>query len=121
MKTLLKIFTNPVGVAISLVHWLIVTLAFLTQDNPLAFGKKICLHCDYTLFNWLINLNYPSFAIIELLAPPTYILFGKILLIEIILGFILVFLITFQWLLIGFIVSRIANVFKSKQVELSLK
>ena len=121
MKTLLKIFTNPIGLAISLVHWLIVILAFLTQNNPLAFGKKICLHCDYTVFNWLINLNYPSFAIIELLALPLNLLFGKILLIDIILGFILVFFITFQWFLIGFIISRIANVFKSKQVELSLK
>ncbi len=119
MKTLLKIFTNPVGIAITIVHWIIVIFAFLTQEN--LFGRNVCFHCDYTLFNWLVNLNSPSFLIIELAAVPMHLLSGKNVFIEILFAFVLIFLITFQWFLIGFFVNRIINVFKSEEIKLSLK
>jgi hypothetical protein len=122
MKTWQKIFTNPIGIAINLVHLVIVVFAFITQDNPLkGFGEKICLHCDYTVFNWLLFFNVPSFTVIELIDIAIYAVFGKNLLIDIFLGFILVFLIISQWFFVGFIISRILVIFKSEEIKIPLE
>ena len=121
MKTSLKIFTNPIGIAVNLVHCLIVIFAFLTQDNPFVPANKVCFHCDYTLFNWLLYFNLPSFAIIELIAIPIHLLLAENLLIEIFLGIILVFLIFLQWFLVGYVISRVIDIFKSKEIKISLE
>ncbi len=75
MKTLRNIFTNPVAIAVAVVHWLVVIFAFLTEDNP--FDKNPCFHCNDTLFSWLYNINIIHFMFIEFVVVPALKLFSE--------------------------------------------
>lgn len=78
------------------------------------------MHCEHPLFDWLILLNSPSFLIIEVIAIPKHVVFGKNILIGILFGFVLFFFVCLQWFLIGFIIKRSMEMLKSKEIKLSL-
>ncbi|MDQ3710626.1 MAG: hypothetical protein M3388_00165 [Acidobacteriota bacterium] len=121
MKTLRNIFINPAAIAVAGVHWLVVIFAFLTEDNPFNRNTaKICLHCNNTLFEELRNLNIISFSIIEFILAPILSVFNNDYFINGTLILMLVLLINFQWMCIGYVVNLLYNLVKYKETKLSL-
>ena len=109
------------AVAVAVVHWLVVFFAFLTEDNPFNRNtSKICLHCNHTLFEWLRSLNIISFSIIEFILAPSLSVFNNEYLLNGTLILVLILLITFQWLLVGYTLNLLYNLIKPKEIKLSL-
>jgi hypothetical protein len=92
---------------------------FLIEGNP--FTNEICFHCEKPLFEWLMLFDLPSFLIIEFIAIPMQLLFEKNLFTEILFGFVLFFLVVFQWFSIGFLINQLIKMSCSKEIKLSLK
>ena len=117
MKTLRNIFTNPVAIAVAVVHWLVVIFAFLTEDNP--FDKNPCFHCNDTLFSWLYNINIIHFMFVEFVVVPALKLFSEeTFLVNVFLSFIIIISITFQWLSLGYLLSLITDLVKPRKIKI---
>jgi len=111
---------NPIGIAITIMHWIVVSFCLLFEDTQIfsetvTFGRH-----EPTLFSWLVYLNTPSSLIIEFIAHPVLSLFGRSLLTESLGFLILICLISFQWLFVGYVVNSIYNQFKPKELKFSL-
>ena len=121
MQLLLKIFTNPIGLAINVVHWAIVIFAYWREGNPFKKETALCFHCDHTLFELLRFVNVVPLIIIQIIDYPLNALFGKNSLIEMHLIFLLIFIAIFQWSLVGFAINFLIDFHKPKEIKISLE
>lgn len=118
MKLFLEIITNPFGLAINVVHWTLVMIAYFLEGNPFEKKTALCFHChDYPIFDFLMNVNFLPFVLIEIIAQPINLLFVKNDFIDIHLQFLLIFIIITQWFLVGFLFSLIVDKFKSDKIQ----
>ena len=120
VKFLRNIFTNPIAIAVALVHWILVAVSLLFENTQF-FSKSYTFGLpEPALFNWLLYLNTPSHFIIELIVVPVFSLFERTLLLESLGFLILICCISFQWMLIGYLLHLFIRLFHSKEVKISL-
>jgi len=107
MKILRNIITNPVAIAVAVVHWIVVTFSLLFEETQFFSNHIIFGLPEPRLFHWLLYLNTPSGFIIEFIVHPVLSSFGRNLLTESLGILILICCISFQWLLIGYLLEKI--------------
>jgi len=100
VKAIRYILTNPLGWAITLIHWLVVAYAFRGDIPIYTYGPGFKAHATTELMSILVSFNMPALVITKLLFIP----FGFSMAPYIA---ILVTLITAQWLLIGAGIQRL--------------
>ena len=120
MKVLQNVITNPVAIAVAVVHWIVVTFSLLFEETQFFTSSYTFGHPEPGLFHWLLYLNTPSGFIIESIVHPILSSFGRNLLTESLGILILVFCITFQWLLMGYLLHLLYVNFKPEDVKFSL-
>lgn len=107
MKILRNICVSSTAIAMAFVHWIAVTFSLLFEETQF-FSKSYTFGLpEPTLFNWLLYLNTPSGFIIDFIVHPVLSLFGRNLLTESLGILILICCISFQWLLIGYLLEKI--------------
>lgn len=108
---------NPIGIAFAVVHWIIGVFALFGEEhtNPFHFYYESLLTQILFLVNFLplILTTIISLPILAILNGNSFATF---------FNYTICFLIiTFQWLLIGFLVSRLILKVKPKEINLALK
>ncbi|GEM_PF-3073381 len=135
MKTLKKIFPNPIVITVVIVHWLAFIFSlfyeryfiFRVVYSPKLFYERQLFFFDEVyspepiLFNWLLYLNTPAIFIVEFIIHPVLSLIGKNLLTEILGSLSFVIFSSLQWLFIGHLIARVVEIYKPKEVKLMLK
>jgi hypothetical protein len=121
MQTLKKIFMNPVAVAVVTAHWLVFIFAMFYERN-LIFTEAITMHGpEPVFFNFMLYLNTPSALLMQSVIYPVLSLFGKNF---ITISFdVLMFLIfsSLQWFGLTHLMIAVVEIYKPKEVKLSLK
>jgi len=120
-KNFLKELVSPIGIAITVVHWIVVAFSLSFEETHM-FSKSVTFdgYTEPVVFPWLLYLNTPSGLAIEFIVVPILSVFGKNLLTESVGFLILICFITFQWLIIGYAVNLICNLLKPKEIFISL-
>lgn len=123
MEKLKKIFTNPIAIAIVIMHWFVFFLAiFLERD--LIFSETITFHGpEPVIYNFMLFLNSPAVWIMEFLITPVLSFFEieKNLFSGSFVYLIFVAVGSLQWLCLGHLISAVVEIYKPKEVKLSLK
>ena len=121
MQRLKKIFTNPVAVAVVAAHWLVFIFAMFFERH-LIFSNAFSPHGpEPVLFNFMLYLNTPSALIMESVIYPVLTSFGKNF---ITVSFdVLLFLVfsSLQWFGLSHLMIAVVEIYKPKEVKLSLK
>ena len=121
METLKKIFENPIPVALVIVHWLVFIFAMLLERH-LIFGDVFTPHNpEPVFFNFMLYLNTPAVLMMESVIYPVLSLFGKNF---ITVGFDTLFFLSFsslQWFGLSHLTIAVVEIYKPKEVKLSLK
>jgi hypothetical protein len=121
MKAMQKIFTDPIAAAIVAVHWLLFVFALFYEKN-LIFSEAITFHGpEPVIYNFLLFLNVPAISVMEFAVLPFLSFFERNLLTK---GFeILIFVVlsSLQWFCLGHLTGRVVEIYKPKEVKLSLK
>ena len=111
-----QIILSPVGIGVSVVHWIVVFYAIYgeTRSGPFHFTY------EPLLTQWLYLLNSPALFLAGLILLPFISVFGENTL-TVYFGFFLFFaFVTFQWLIIGYTISYFIDSIKLKELKLSL-
>lgn len=112
MKILRNILTNPIAIAIAVVHWLVVIYAIYGQEHTQPFH----FHYEPLLTKLLYFLNFLPMIFVGIILSPILSFFGQNSFISD-LGLFLNFLaITFQWLVIGYIIAALIDWWKSEKL-----
>ena len=121
MKTLKKIFTNPIAVAVVTAHWLVFIFAMFFERRLIFTDAFVPHNPEPVLFNFMLYLNTPSALIMQSVIYPVLSLFGKNF---ITISFdVLLFLIfsSLQWFGLTHLMIAVVEIYKPKEVKLSLK
>jgi hypothetical protein len=100
------ILTNPIGWGIAIVHWIVVSFAFLGDWplDPLGFG----VHSTTELMFYLVMLDFPALMLTKLLVSP----FEPSILVTPLISIIPIALISLQWLLVGVGVTKLYSKYR---------
>lgn len=121
MKVIRYIILSPVGCALALVHWIVVTFAFLGDIRPpeFAFGG---IHSTTYLMYLLVIVDLPALTLAGYIAQFLITLFGPgiwpLNLVSVVM------IITLQWMLAGAGITLLFNEYRSTEAvqnDLSLK
>ncbi len=118
MKLFLKIITDPFGIAISIVHWIVVVFAFYSEGNPFERNALLCMHCRHLITDWLFVANSIPLILIQIIGDLLQSVFGMNHFIDIHLQFLCIFFIIVQWFLVGFLLNLIIEHFKSDKIHI---
>ncbi len=101
-KNFLKELLSPIGIAITVMHWIMVAFSLSFEETHM-FSKSVTFdgYIEPTLFPWLLYLNTPSLLAIEFIVHPVLSVFGRNLFTESLGLLILICFISFQWLIIS--------------------
>lgn len=100
MKTLREIFTNPVAITFVILHWLVFFYAIIFENTRWS-SSIIFPRSDYA-YQWLESLNVIPLTIIEVTGTFLDSMIGMNLFLNILLIIFALFIVNFQWLLIGY-------------------
>ena len=122
MKKLREIITNSIGIAIVVVHWIIVTFIlfndgvyqFKTYVSPFR-GILVPHALGSRSSEFLVELNYIPVIIVKVLFAPIKQSFDKTIFLEFSFFFAFFICSTFQWLLVGYFISQF--IFSNREVE----
>lgn len=101
MKFLRNIFTNPFAIATAFIHWLVFFYAIIFENTRL-FSDSITFHRSDFAFEWLEYLNVVPLTIIEVTGTFLDSMIGMNLFLIILFIIFALFIVNFQWLLIGY-------------------
>ena len=121
IQPLKKIFANRIAIAVVIAHWLLFIFAMIFERD-LIFSDAFTPHySEPMLFNFMLYLNKPAVLIMEFVIHPVFSLLGKNLL-TVSLD-VLLFLIfsSLQWFGLGHLIIAVVEIYKPKEVKLSLK
>jgi len=119
MKLLRNIFTNQFAIAAVLVHWLVFVYCFIFEDTGL-FSKTIVMHRYDPVYQWWLSANYLPFNTIETIGTVLSKTVGMNLMLNIVLAVFALFIVNFQWFLVGFCFSKLFDLFKPHENKISL-
>lgn len=112
MKILRNILTNPIAIAVAIVHWIVVIYAIYGQEHTQPFHFQN----EPILTKWLYLLNFLPMMFAGIILSPILTFFGQNSFI-LALGLFLNFLaITFQWLIIGNIIAALVDLWKPEKL-----
>ena len=111
-----KIFTNPIAIAIALVHWLVVIFAIYGDHER---SNLIGEFNQSLLVMTLVFVNLPAITVINFLDNLLDIV-GLNTFNTVIEGFFAIIFVTFQWLLIGYFAAFMLGEIKPTKFNLSL-
>ncbi|MDQ3634859.1 MAG: hypothetical protein M3405_10195 [Acidobacteriota bacterium] len=124
MNWLKDIITNPFAIATAVVQWCVFIYSIIFERSGFLSNKPLSFDRGTPVFDWLFILNFFPLFIIDKLAGIFNFLTGTNLLLsflfEILLGIILMLLVTFQWMIVGYFVSWIFNLFNSNKTNLKI-
>jgi len=120
MKILRNIITNPIGIAVAIVHWIVVIFFLLFEETRFISSTISFGHTEPRLFHWLLYLNTPAGLSIEYIVHPILSLFGRNLLTESLGILILICCVTFQWMLFGYLINLLYAESKPEDIKFSL-
>ncbi len=116
MKTWRDIFTNPIAIAVAVVHWIVILVAIYGQEHSQPF------HFIYEppLTQWLYLLNFLPMIFVGIILQPVVAFFGQNPFVSGFCLFLNFLTITFQWLIIGYIIAGFIDSIKHKGLKISL-
>ena len=123
MQILKTMIANPIANAIVAAHWLLFVFA-LFYERHLIFSEGITFHGpEPVLYNFLLLLNTPSASLMEFLIVPVLSLLKieKNLLTESFVDLIFIIISSLQWLGLGHLTAAVVEIYKPKEVNLTLK
>ena len=121
METLKKIFANPIAVAVVTAHWLVFIFAMFLERHLIFSDAFTPHHSEPILFNFMLYLNTPSALIMEAVIHPVLSLFGKNLLTVSLDTLLFLSFISLQWFGLSHLTIAVVEIYKPKEVKLSLK
>ena len=118
MKVLFDILKNPFAITTVFVHWLFFFYAIFFEETRWTSNSITFPRSDY-IYQWLEILNIIPLVIIEQISGIFNLLIGMNLISNIMVSIFALLLVNFQWLLIGYCLSKLF--FNSKETDFSLK
>jgi hypothetical protein len=120
MKFLFDIIKSPFAIATAVIHWLVFFYWLLFVDTRLFTNEGFVPHrSEPLIYQWLVYLNVIPLVIVEQVSGIFNLLIGMNLISNIIVSIFALLLVNFQWLLIGYCLSKLF--FNSKETDFSLK
>ena len=122
MKRLREIITNPVGIAIAVVHWIFWTVIVFSSGIPIFQIRKMFRWLDSPSYDLLISSNFFPLLIVNYLLIPFLSTTQNRLFVESLILLTFFIMSNFQWLLIGYFISRFISSHRQlEKVNFSLK
>ena len=118
MKFLFDILKNPFALTTVFVHWWFFFYAIFFEETPLFSNSLTFPRSDY-IYQWLETLNVIPLTIIGVAGNFLDIVIGMNFLLNNALVIFALLLVNFQWLFIGYCLSKLF--FNSKEIKFSLK
>lgn len=118
MNKLRQIISNPLGIATVIVHWLLFVYAYFVETDRHVFVPHIG---EPRSMQILILIDSVSLSLSCFIWDIATIIYKSSVESQIALDVQTFLFISIQWLLIGYVISRLIERFKSKQIIFSLK
>ncbi len=112
MKILRNILTNPIAIAVAVVHWIVVIFAIYGQKHTQPFH----FHNEPILTKWLYLLNFLPMIFVGIILSPIFPFFEQNSFISALFLFLNFLAITFQWLFIGNIIAALIDLWKPEKL-----
>jgi hypothetical protein len=116
-KNVRNFLLNPIGIAFAVVHWIIVLFAIYGEQHTTPFHPIY----EPLLTQILFFVNFLPLILTMIISLPILTLLNENSFSNFFSYAICLLLITFQWLFIGFIFSKLIAKIKPKETILTLK
>lgn len=111
VKTVRYFMLSPIGIAVVLVHWIVVIYAMFGDQPPVGFNETPLL------FHYLIFWNFPALILTNLIVQPVIYGFGITTWSNHLNSIVAVIFVTLQWLAIGGLIQSMVAELRTTQKE----